>query len=187
MRAPSNATARPASRPISQTCACRTRPAPIVSGVNRMIALVEAEKLAPPSVASVPPAPSRPQKEEAERQRQKAEAEKRRQQTQQDAQRQADVGGDAGGASAQNQQPAPAAVPAGADDSRKFGCLGCHAIAEKKVGPAYKDIAAKYKNMAYLDAEALLVGKLKNGKGHMKVAASDAELKSVVNYALSAK
>ena len=77
------------------------------------------------------------------------------------------------------------AADAGADLAKAKGCLGCHAVAEKKVGPAYKDVAAKYKGNK--DAEATLTAKLKDGKGHMKVAASDAELKTLVQWTLSAK
>src|ERR1700675_3034890 len=73
----------------------------------------------------------------------------------------------------------------GADLVKAKGCLACHAVAEKKVGPAYKDVAAKYKGNK--DAEAMLIAKLKDGKGHMKVAATDAELKTLVQWALSAK
>jgi cytochrome c len=74
---------------------------------------------------------------------------------------------------------------AGADLAKAKGCLGCHAVDQKKVGPAYKDVAAKYKGNK--DAEAMLIAKLKDGKGHMKIAASDAELKTLVQWALSAK
>jgi len=77
------------------------------------------------------------------------------------------------------------AADAGADLAKAKGCLGCHAVAEKKVGPAYKDVAAKYKGNK--DAEATLIAKLKDGKGHMKVAASDAEIKTLVQCSLSAK
>ena len=65
------------------------------------------------------------------------------------------------------------------------GCLGCHDMDKKKVGPAYKDVAAKYKGNK--DAEAALVSKLKEGKGHPKVAGSDDEIKAAVNQALSTK
>lgn len=65
------------------------------------------------------------------------------------------------------------------------GCLGCHEMDKKKVGPAFKDVAAKYK--ADKAAEGSLVAKLKEGKGHPKVAASDDELKAAVKQALSAK
>ena len=40
-------------------------------------------------------------------------------------------------------------------------CLTCHQLDKKVVGPAYKDVAAKYK--ARKDAEAYLVGKIKGG------------------------
>jgi cytochrome c len=65
------------------------------------------------------------------------------------------------------------------------GCLGCHDMDKKKVGPAYKDVAAKYKGNK--DAEAMLVAKLKEGKAHPKVAASDAELKECIQAVLATK
>lgn len=65
------------------------------------------------------------------------------------------------------------------------GCLGCHDMDKKKVGPSLKDIAAKYKGKK--DAEGALVAKLKDGKGHPKVAKSDAEIKAAVAAALAAK
>jgi len=78
------------------------------------------------------------------------------------------------------------AADAGADLAKAKGCLGCHAVAEKKIGPAYKDVAAKYKGNK--GAEATLIAKLKEGKGHpIKVAATDAELKTLVQWTLSAK
>ena len=75
---------------------------------------------------------------------------------------------------------------AGADLVKSKGCLGCHDVATKKVGPAFKDVAAKYKGNK--GAEAKLIAALKEGKGHpAKVAASDAELKALVEYVLSQK
>jgi len=73
----------------------------------------------------------------------------------------------------------------GADVVKAKGCLGCHEIAKKKVGPAFKDIAAK--NKGDKDAEGKLIAKLKEGKGHPKVAASDAELKAAVGYVLATR
>lgn len=73
----------------------------------------------------------------------------------------------------------------GADVVKAKGCLTCHATDQKKVGPAYKDVAAKYKSDKA--AEGKLVAKLKDGKGHPKIAASDAELKAAVGYVLSVK
>ncbi len=79
----------------------------------------------------------------------------------------------------------PVQAQSGADVLKAKGCLNCHEADKKKVGPAYKDVAAKYKGNK--DAEAMLVGKLKEGKGHPKVAASDAELKAAVQAVLATK
>jgi cytochrome c len=68
-------------------------------------------------------------------------------------------------------------------DVVKAKCAGCHDVEAKKVGPSQKDLAAKYKGNK--DAPATLVAKLKDGKGHMKVAASDAELNAAVQQMLS--
>lgn len=73
----------------------------------------------------------------------------------------------------------------GADVIKAKGCLGCHDADKKKVGPAFKDVAAKHKSDK--GAEAALVAKLKDGKGHPKIAASDAELKAAVGTVLSTK
>jgi cytochrome c len=74
----------------------------------------------------------------------------------------------------------------GADVVKAKGCLGCHDVAAKKVGPSYKDVAAKYKSDK--GAQAKLTAKLKEGKGHpVKFAGSDAELKAALEYVLSSK
>lgn len=73
----------------------------------------------------------------------------------------------------------------GADVVKAKGCLNCHDVAKKKVGPSFKDIAAKHKGDK--GAAASLAAKLKEGKGHAKAAASDAEIKAAVQYVLSTK
>jgi cytochrome c len=73
----------------------------------------------------------------------------------------------------------------GADVLKAKGCLNCHEMDKKKVGPAYKDVAAKYKGDKA--APDMLVAKLKEGKGHLKIDASDAELKAAVGTVLSTK
>jgi len=51
------------------------------------------------------------------------------------------------------------------DLAKKSGCLACHSVEKKVVGPAWKDVAAKYKGNA--DAKAALVAKVKaGGKGN---------------------
>ena len=47
--------------------------------------------------------------------------------------------------------------------AKKSGCLSCHAVDHKIIGPAYKDVAKKYKGEA--GAEAKLVAKVKKGGG----------------------
>jgi len=69
----------------------------------------------------------------------------------------------------------------GADVLKTKGCNNCHEADKKKVGPSYKDIAAKKKS------EAELVAKLKDAKGHPKVNASEAEIKAAVQHVLATK
>ena len=73
----------------------------------------------------------------------------------------------------------------GADVLKAKGCLNCHEADKKKVGPAFKDVAAKYKGDK--GAAGTLVAKLKDGKGHLKIEASDAELRAAVGTVLSTK
>jgi len=44
---------------------------------------------------------------------------------------------------------------------KKHACFACHSPTTKLVGPAYKDVAAKYRDQT--DAENLLVKKVKEG------------------------
>jgi len=56
------------------------------------------------------------------------------------------------------------AAMASADLAKAKNCMACHAVANKLVGPAYKDVAAKYAGQK--DAEAKLVTKvMKGGSG----------------------
>ena len=74
---------------------------------------------------------------------------------------------------------------AGAQEAlaKSSGCLNCHAVDTKKIGPAFKDVAAKYKGQA--DAEAKLVDKLANAKGHPATKAKGDDLTSLVKWVLS--
>ena len=78
-----------------------------------------------------------------------------------------------------------ASAQSGADLAKAKNCMGCHDLDKKKVGPGFQEIAAK--NKGSKDAEATLIAKLRDGKGHMKIAASDDELKTLVQYVLSQK
>lgn len=52
-------------------------------------------------------------------------------------------------------------VMADVDLAKKSGCLACHGIEKKVVGPSWVDIAAKYK--ANSNARSLLITKVKEG------------------------
>ena len=56
---------------------------------------------------------------------------------------------------------AQSALADGQVTAEKGGCLMCHTVDKRKVGPAFKDVAAAYKNQA--DAEDYLVNKIKKG------------------------
>jgi cytochrome c len=70
------------------------------------------------------------------------------------------------------------AAMAQADLADKAGCGKCHATDTKKMGPSYKDIAAKNKNTPDAD----LVKKLASGQGHPKSTASEADLSAIVKW-----
>ncbi|MDR0250004.1 MAG: hypothetical protein LBI35_01650 [Burkholderiales bacterium] len=62
-------------------------------------------------------------------------------------------------------------------------CLNCHAIEAKKMGPSYKELSAKYTK----EAMPMIVKKLKDGQGHLRVTGTDDELNAIVEFALSQK
>jgi cytochrome c len=68
-------------------------------------------------------------------------------------------------------------------DLAQKSCGSCHALDAKKMGPSFKDIAKKFKGNAA--AEADIVTKLKTGKGHPAVKASDADLAGIVKWVLA--
>lgn len=71
------------------------------------------------------------------------------------------------------------------------GCMACHGVANKIVGPGYNEIGARYKDQA--DAETYLIAKVKNGgqgvwgpipmppQGHV----TDEEAKALVQWIMS--
>jgi cytochrome c len=75
----------------------------------------------------------------------------------------------------------------------KSACTACHAVDKKIVGPAYKEVAAKYKGNA--KAEALLIEKVKKGGvgtwGQVPMppnaAVKDDDIKTLVKWVLSIK
>ena len=80
--------------------------------------------------------------------------------------------------------------------AKKSGCLACHAVDKKVVGPAWKDVAAKYKGNA--GAKATLTEKIKKGgKGNWTEVTGgvpmppysprgpDADIEKLVDFVLS--
>ena len=67
--------------------------------------------------------------------------------------------------------------------AKSDGCLNCHAVDTKKMGPSFKDVAAKYKGKA--DAEATLTAKITKGEGHPATKASPDDAKALVKWVLS--
>ena len=84
------------------------------------------------------------------------------------------------------------ALPAKADEAmaKKYNCLACHQLDKKSVGPAYKDIAKKYKGQAGADAK--LAEKVKKGGSGVwgpvpmppNSAVPDADIKKLVDWIL---
>ena len=75
----------------------------------------------------------------------------------------------------------------------KDGCAACHSIDKKVVGPAYQEVAAKYKGDA--KAAAMLVEKVKKGGTGVwgqipmppNAQVSDADIKALVDWILTLK
>jgi cytochrome c len=79
------------------------------------------------------------------------------------------------------------------DQLKKYGCVACHAVDKKVVGPSFKDVAAKFRGQA--GAESQLVARIKNGSsgawGSIPMppnpSVPDADLSAIVKWILSQK
>lgn len=87
---------------------------------------------------------------------------------------------------------APAAMADAAAMAQMKGCLNCHQIDKKVVGPSYKDVAAKFAGQP--NAVEELAGKVKNGSvgvwGQIPMPpnnVTDEEAKQLVEWILSLK
>jgi cytochrome c len=86
-----------------------------------------------------------------------------------------------------------ASAQSGEDLLKKNGCTACHAIDKKIVGPAYKDVANKYRSDK--GAEAKLMAKVKSGGSGVwgqvpmppNPQVKDDELKKMVGFILTLK
>jgi cytochrome c len=85
------------------------------------------------------------------------------------------------------------ALPAQADEAKlqKYGCVACHKLEGKMIGPGFKDIAAKYKGDPA--AADRLAAKVRSGGsgvwGAMAMpphpAVSDADMKAMIAWILA--
>jgi cytochrome c len=85
------------------------------------------------------------------------------------------------------------ALPAQASEAlaEDNNCLSCHSVDEKRIGPAFKDVAAKYKGQK--NAAAMLADKVRKGGsgvwGTVKMPAnpkiSDKDLKAIIAWVLA--
>jgi len=85
----------------------------------------------------------------------------------------------------------PSASASGYELAKKVACIACHGVGNKLVGPAFRDIGAKYKDRA--DAESKLVAKVRAGgsgswgpvpmppQSHV----SEEDVKTIVRWVLS--
>ncbi len=85
------------------------------------------------------------------------------------------------------------------DLAKSSGCMTCHTVDKKLVGPGFKDVAAKYKGDS--GAAASLFGNVKNGSAAGKlrwgtiampprggnINLSDGDIKTLVTWILSLK
>jgi cytochrome c len=89
------------------------------------------------------------------------------------------------------------AAPASAEDllplAQKSGCTACHSVDKKIVGPAWKDVAAKYRGDK--NAKANLVKKVEQGGSGVwgeipmppNSTVPDADVKKLVDWILTLK
>jgi cytochrome c5 len=113
---------------------------------------------------------------------------------------QAPAAAQAAAPAAATKTPPPAAAPGGSLDMasatammQKDGCAACHSVDKKIVGPAYQDVAAKYKGDK--DAPTKLVQKVKAGGSGIwgsvpmppNAQVPDADVKALVSWILTLK
>ena len=83
----------------------------------------------------------------------------------------------------------PAAYAADAklakDEMTEHGCVKCHDMDKKKVGPSFNDVAAKYKGKKWEDAAAAMKTKPVHKATLQKT--TDSSLKAILEWVLEQK
>jgi cytochrome c len=62
--------------------------------------------------------------------------------------------------------------------AKSAGCLNCHAVDTKKVGPAYKDVAKKFKGKPRAD----VIAAMRAASVHTSVKVSDKDLSEIAEW-----
>jgi cytochrome c len=71
-----------------------------------------------------------------------------------------------------------AQAQSGAELAQKSGCMTCHAVDAKKMGPSFKDLGAKFKGKSDAD----VVAAIKASKPHASSKASDADMMALAKW-----
>ena len=69
------------------------------------------------------------------------------------------------------------------DEMKEHGCLACHDMDKKKVGPSYKEVSAKYKGKKLEEMMAGMKGKPVHKAALAKT--TDSSLKVILEYVLT--
>jgi cytochrome c len=79
------------------------------------------------------------------------------------------------------------AVQASEELAKSSGCLACHNVSGKKMGPGFKEVAAKYKDDAKAEEKITAMLEGKGEKKHPATKASDADKAALAKWVMSLK
>ena len=74
---------------------------------------------------------------------------------------------------------------AGEDEAKEHGCVKCHEVDKKKVGPAWKEISAKYKGKKAEEVMTSMKGKPVHKQTLQTT--QDSSLKTIIEWVLAQK
>ena len=73
------------------------------------------------------------------------------------------------------------------DLAKSAGCLACHNVSGKKMGPGFKEVAAKYKDDAKASEKIAAMLEGKGEKKHPASKASDADKEALAKWIVTLK
>ena len=71
-----------------------------------------------------------------------------------------------------------AQADSGEELAKSSGCLACHAVDTKKIGPAYKEVAKKFKGKPRADA----IAAMRAAPVHASLKVSDKDLSEIIEW-----